>query len=227
VHAVATTHDNRRGHRYWLLIPLLGDLAWATLKQNRSKAGYRRNHKISADTAGPFWVYKRMMVKRACGSYISMYDTETISRPLPLWTQHSTPHHAPVSASLILSSSVLNVIGLILPQSKSLMQTKSLLSLPDRKHITQTDKIIWQSLIHFDIKVIIQQHVHIYTRYIYKGIAIRWTSQMCVYVCTCGCMHPCEHMYVHIHICISYEYLSMHIILFSCIASMNVFSMAS
>ena len=97
---------------------------------------------------------------------------------------------------------------------KSLMQTKSLLSLPDRKHITQTDKIIWQSLIHFDINVIIQQHVHIclYTRYIYKGIAIRRTSQMCVYVCTCGCMHPCEHMYVHVHICISYGYLSMHII---------------
>ena len=141
--------------------------------------------------------------------------------------------HTPVSASLILSSlyitiepecsllsiacalsNILSVIGLILPQSKSLMQTKSLLSLPDRKHITQTDKIIWQSLIHFDIKVIIQQHVHIclYTRYIYKGIAIRRTSQMCVYVCTCGCMHSCEHMYVHVHICISYGYLSMHII---------------
>ena len=132
---------------------------WVTLKRNRK---HWRNHKISADTAGPIWVYNRIVVKRACGSYISVYDTETISRPLPLWTQHSTPHHTPVSASLILFSNILNVIGLILPQSKSLMQTKSLLSLPDRNHITQTDKIIWQSLIHFDIKVIIQQHVHIY-----------------------------------------------------------------
>ena len=41
-----------------------------------------------ADTAGSFWVYSRMMVKRACSSHISMHDTGTTSRSLPLLSHH-------------------------------------------------------------------------------------------------------------------------------------------
>ena len=41
-----------------------------------------------ADTAGSFWVYSRMMVKRACSRHISMRNTATTSRSLPLLSQH-------------------------------------------------------------------------------------------------------------------------------------------
>jgi hypothetical protein len=76
-------HESRRGHRYWPLIPLLGDLEQHL---NRTEITvYRRNHKIWADTAGPFWVYSRMVVKRACGSYIlSMHESRRDHRYCPL-----------------------------------------------------------------------------------------------------------------------------------------------
>ena len=76
----------RRDHRYRLLEPLLGDVEqhWNTTEGT----GYRRNHKISADTAGPFWVYSNMVVKHACSIHISMHDTGTTSRSLPLLGHH-------------------------------------------------------------------------------------------------------------------------------------------
>ena len=53
-------HDSRRRHRYRELQPLIGDLEgrWDT----RVGDGYRRNIKISAETAGPFWLYTGSLV---------------------------------------------------------------------------------------------------------------------------------------------------------------------
>ena len=69
---ILSMHESRRDHRYCPLIPLLGDL-----EQHLSRTestGYRRNHKISAHTAGPFWLYSWVVVKRTCSDHISIHD---------------------------------------------------------------------------------------------------------------------------------------------------------